>query len=135
MELWLPDPCDVRRRLGARAGLGFQSEGLDLLGDARRTGFPLEGGPWSPGSGKPKRPPYCGYRTHRWMYAEYASGDRELYDYRNDPQELTDVAYQRAYRPTVRRLRNLAQQTCRPVPPQFAWSEGSGAAPKGRPSS
>ncbi len=126
---------DLAQTISDATGLGLQTEGLDVLGDVRRSGFPLEGGPWSPGSGKPKRPPYCGYRTHRWMYAEYASGDRELYDYRNDPQELTDIAYRKAYQPTVKRLRSLAMKTCRPVPPQFAWSESSAATAKGRPSS
>ncbi len=126
---------DLAQTISDATGLGLQTEGLDLLGDVRRSGFPLEGGPWSPGSGRPKRPPYCGYRTHRWMYAEYATGDRELYDYRNDPQELTNIAYRPASRPTVRRLRTLAMTTCSPVPPRFAWSQGNGAASKGNPAS
>jgi N-acetylglucosamine-6-sulfatase len=118
---------DLDQTISAATGLGLHTDGLDLLGEVRRSGFPLEGGPWLPGSSPPKHPAYCGYRTHRWMYAEYASGDRELYDYRNDPQELTNAAADPARDRTVRRLRTLAMTTCRPTPPGFAWSQGQGS--------
>ena len=119
---------DLAQTISAAAGLDMHTQGLDLLGSERRTGFPLEGGPWINGSSPPRHPAYCGYRTHRYMYAEYATGYRELYDYRVDPQELTDVAYRHSYRPVVRRLRALAMRTCSPVPPAFAWSEGIGSS-------
>ena len=32
---------------------------------------------------------YSAIRTHRYLYAEYANGDRELYDLQADPQQLT----------------------------------------------
>lgn len=32
---------------------------------------------------------YVAVRTHRYVYAEYANGDRELYDLQTDPQQLT----------------------------------------------
>ena len=117
---------DLAQTISAATGLGLRTDGLDLLGGVQRSGYPLEGGPWLRGSGPPRRPAYCGYRTRRYMYAEYASGDRELYDYRSDPQELTNAAHDRSYARTVRRLRESAMAACRPTPPGFAWSEGSG---------
>ena len=71
-----------------------------------REGFALE----SPvtnghdGSGqKVARPGYCGYRTHRFVYVRYSGGVEELYDYREDPFELTNVAR----RPAIRRSAGL----------------------------
>ena len=47
----------------------------------------------SDGSGqKVARPGYCGYRTRRFAYVRYSGGVEELYDYREDPLELTNVA-------------------------------------------
>lgn len=120
---------DLAQTISDATGLALTTDGLDLLGGVERSGFPLEGAPWIPGSSPPKHPAYCGYRTHRWMYAEYATGNRELYDYRNDPQELDNAAYLPADQPVVRRMRALAMQTCRPTPPGFAWSEGGGGHP------
>ena len=34
---------------------------------------------------------YVAVRTARWKYVEYNNGDRELYDLRNDPYELTSI--------------------------------------------
>ena len=68
---------------------------MSLLGSTQREGFALE----SPvtdghdGSGqKVARPGYCGYRTHRFVYVRYSGGVEELYDYQEDPFELTNVA-------------------------------------------
>ena len=112
---------DLAQTISAATGLGLRTDGLDLLGRVRRSGFPLEGGQWSPGSSPPKHPAYCGYRTHRWMFVQYASRDRELYDYRHDPQELTNVAHRPRNADTVRRLRLKTMRTCRAPPPTFAW--------------
>jgi arylsulfatase A-like enzyme len=35
---------------------------------------------------------FTGLRTHRYTYAEYESGDRELYDMRRDPEQLDNLA-------------------------------------------
>jgi N-acetylglucosamine-6-sulfatase len=37
-------------------------------------------------------PVYQGLRTQRYLYAEYDTGERELYDLRADPQELRNLA-------------------------------------------
>ena len=35
---------------------------------------------------------FTGLRTHRYTYAEYESGDRELYDLHRDPDQLENLA-------------------------------------------
>jgi hypothetical protein len=36
-------------------------------------------------------PPYLGLRTERYLYVEYASGERELYDMQTDPYQLQNL--------------------------------------------
>jgi arylsulfatase A-like enzyme len=36
-------------------------------------------------------PPYRAVRTRRYLYVEYATGERELYDLRKDPYELHNL--------------------------------------------
>jgi arylsulfatase A-like enzyme len=56
--------------------------------------------------------PYSGIRTGRWLYVEYETGDRELYDLTNDPDQLESLATDPAYATTVaylaRKLDGLA---------------------------
>jgi len=49
---------------------------------------------WPPaGVKKPSHPPqYTGLRTKDHIYVEYATGERELYDLRSDPNELNNLA-------------------------------------------
>lgn len=112
---------DLAQTISNATGLGLHTEGLDMFGVARRTGFPLEGGKWFTFDSPPKHPAYCGYRTKRWMFAQYANGARELYDYDHDPDELNNLAHNQAYLNKMRPLRDLAMATCRPVPPGFSW--------------
>ncbi|HEY8216835.1 MAG TPA: sulfatase [Acidimicrobiia bacterium] len=60
-------------------------------------------------------PVYSGLRTRRYKYVEYLDGERELYDLRLDPHELTNVAGAPAVRAVQRRLaRQLARvRACR----------------------
>jgi hypothetical protein len=37
-------------------------------------------------------PPFEAIRTERYLYVEYRSGWRELYDLRTDPNEVTNLA-------------------------------------------
>jgi arylsulfatase A-like enzyme len=71
--------------------------------------------------------PYSAVRTGRWLYVEYETGDRELYDLANDPEQLESQAANPAYGPTVAyladalaKLRDCAGADCResvsPVP-------------------
>jgi N-acetylglucosamine-6-sulfatase len=59
-------------------------------------------------------------RTKRYVYAEYGSGERELYDLRSDPHELQsrhdDPAYATVRERLARRLvqlRSCAGAACR----------------------
>ena len=38
-----------------------------------------------------KIPDYSGLRTSRYLYVEYANGEREYYDLKSDPYELTNT--------------------------------------------
>jgi N-acetylglucosamine-6-sulfatase len=69
--------------------------------------------------------PYRAIRTGRWLYVEYSTGDRELYDLESDPDELDSRATDPKYTPTVDylakaldRLQDCEGQECRaPVGP------------------
>ncbi|HZS07932.1 MAG TPA: sulfatase [Blastocatellia bacterium] len=37
-------------------------------------------------------PPFTGLRTQRYTYVQYATGERELYDLRSDPDQLKNIA-------------------------------------------
>ncbi|HLF70835.1 MAG TPA: sulfatase [Dehalococcoidia bacterium] len=40
----------------------------------------------------PDLPPYQALRTDQWLYVEYATGERELYDMKADPFQLDNIA-------------------------------------------
>jgi arylsulfatase A-like enzyme len=65
----------------------------------------------------PGEDPYSAIRTGRYLYVEYASGARELYDLRRDPHELrsrhADPAYAGVRRNLAERLDRL--RSCRGV--------------------
>jgi N-acetylglucosamine-6-sulfatase len=73
----------------------------------------------------PEDPPtnYQGVRTDRYLYANYGSGEQELYDLRNDPFELQNAATNPAYASVKASLQqllggmvNCAGRTCRTRP-------------------
>jgi N-acetylglucosamine-6-sulfatase len=64
-------------------------------------------------------PTYCGVRTRSFTFARYATGEEELYDLRDDPWQLRNVAASRPNKATE--LRSLTRSLCRPVPPGFSW--------------
>ncbi len=99
-------------------------EGVSLFGYAEREGFVLESPVTngSDGSGqKVARPGYCGYRTRRFAYVRYSGGVEELYDYREDPLELTNVATDASYAGQLATMRVLADTECQPRPPGYVW--------------
>jgi N-acetylglucosamine-6-sulfatase len=67
--------------------------------------------------------PYTAIRTTRYLYVSYSTGDKELYDLRHDPFELTNRAGDPVYADTQRalaaqldRLRDCAGRACdRPI--------------------
>jgi arylsulfatase A-like enzyme len=96
--------------------------GASLLHRWQRDGFVLEAlranYPGSNGTNV-TRPPYCGWRTARYLFVHYGNGREELYDYARDPWELRD---RRGTAPDLqRRLRRRARAACVPEPPGFNW--------------
>jgi N-acetylglucosamine-6-sulfatase len=100
------------------------AEGLNLFGDRRRRGFVLEAAvakvPGDNGTNV-ARPPYCGWRTMRYLFVRYGNGRQELYDYDRDPFELKDRRGADAYARVKHRLRRRARVACDPPPPGYGW--------------
>jgi N-acetylglucosamine-6-sulfatase len=63
-------------------------------------------------------PDYSGVRTSRYLYVEYANGDRELYNVREDPSETVNLAgtkpaTEESLARKLARLRDCRAQACR----------------------
>jgi arylsulfatase A-like enzyme len=69
----------------------------------------------------PDRPSYCGVRTERYLFVEYNSAERELYDYKRDPLELENRANTKRYDDVQHQLKRAAKRLCDPVPGEFTW--------------
>lgn len=56
-----------------------------------------------------------GVRTGRYLYVEHATGERELYDHRADPEQLRNIAGEKTAQRLVRRLATVLDryETCR----------------------
>ena len=107
---------DLANTIARAAGARMPTDGLDILGSATRTGFPLEAM-----RGYNHRPAYCGYRTVHRMYVQWATGEEELYDYRSDPAERFNLANKPDFAKVKARMRALAKSSCNPRPPGFRW--------------
>jgi arylsulfatase A-like enzyme len=97
------------------------TDGLSLLGRVQRSGTVLEARAGTRADAQEGRPAYSGWRTKTMMFAHYADGEEELYDYGSDPDELTNRAYQRAYLKSVLTMRAEARSACVPAPPGVGW--------------
>lgn len=64
-------------------------------------------------------PTYCGVRTPSFTFVHYATGEEELYDLIQDPQQQRNAVSSRPRK--ADELRNLTMSLCRPVPPGFSW--------------
>jgi hypothetical protein len=86
-------------------------------------------------------PDYDAVRTGRWLYAEYAGGDRELYDLHADPDEVDNLAGTRpavehALAQRIAELKRCRGRSCwvaenRAVPDADAPASGPGVATPG----
>ena len=72
------------------------------------------------GSADPGGPSFCAVRSNRYLYAEYATGERELYDLSSDPWQLTNRAGSASLAGVRTDMHNRLLQLCRPSPP--GWS-------------
>ena len=60
-------------------------------------------------------PSYCGIRSERWKYAQYRTGEEELYDLLRDPYELRNLAGSPTRRTKVMESRGIVRRSsCRP---------------------
>jgi N-acetylglucosamine-6-sulfatase len=94
----------------ARKGTAFGEIGYGDDGNQGKTAAPGDRG-------------FVAIRTPRFLYAEYANGERELYDLLQDPDELNNLAGQTAYASLqgelaarLAKLQNCAGATCRVGP-------------------
>jgi N-acetylglucosamine-6-sulfatase len=67
---------------------------------------------------------YCAVRTGRHLYAEYETGERELYDLLADPFQLNNVAGDAASASLVRRFSTRLDTLCWPPPPGLRQPPG-----------
>jgi arylsulfatase A-like enzyme len=74
---------------------------------------------WEPPSTPHWVPAYCAVRSTHDMYAEYITGEEELYDLRKDPYELRNVASDAAYVTLKAKLHARMVKLCSPPPPGF----------------
>jgi len=82
-----------------------------------------------------------GVRTGDYLYVEHASRERELYDLRSDPREVTNLVDRPGMRSVVRLLaheldllRNCKGAACRrPLPPRLRTAAPAAPLPDGRP--
>jgi N-acetylglucosamine-6-sulfatase len=115
---------DVTATIAQAAGVTPADEigGVPLIGPIERDGFALESPVTNGSDGGGQhvaRPAYCGFRTHRFLYVRYSGGIEELYDYRKDPMELTNVAGEEAYADQLSSMRIRTDEECQPRPPGY----------------
>jgi N-acetylglucosamine-6-sulfatase len=109
---------DLAKTIATAAHVPMTTDGMSILGTRTRAGFVLEAGY----NARYGRPAYCGWRTQEWMYVHYASGEEEMYNYRSDPDELTNLAGNSAYAAQLSAMKADAKKACHPMPPSFSWS-------------
>ena len=95
----------------AGASAPFPLDGASLLRPLPDRAILLEGPPEPGTNGMPL---FTGIRTERWKYVEYVWGMAELYDLRDDPDELENLARSRGLRGVRARLKRALEQlrTC-----------------------
>jgi len=107
---------DLAGTISRVASAGMTTDGLDLLGSRRRTGFVVEAM-----DGYGGRPAYCGWRTKKHLYVRWATGRTELYNYRTDPREEHNLAGDLRRAGLKKRMQAHAMKVCSPEPPGFDW--------------
>jgi N-acetylglucosamine-6-sulfatase len=107
---------EIRRPGQAAARVGVPLEPTDTDQAIDETDSPIGPGPRGMRSAAvhDPSPEYHGIRTTRYLYVEYVTGERELYDLRRDPDELHNLASSAPTALLDRLHREVAElQTCR----------------------
>ena len=73
-------------------------------------------------------PSYCGVRTETQKYVRYATGERELYDLSEDPDEMVNLVDDPARSTDVATLDARLDELCDPPPPGMDEQGGTPAA-------
>jgi N-acetylglucosamine-6-sulfatase len=101
----------------------LEAAGLAVAGREGRSLLPLMSGTaqWrrsflfehygGPGDGVPS---YCGFRSTRWKYVQYWTGEEELYDLERDPYELSNLRERWALPRRMSYRARLLSSPCRP---------------------
>jgi arylsulfatase A-like enzyme len=66
-------------------------------------------------------PTYCGFRTATYSYVRYATSEEELYDLRNDPDQLQNSVTAVDARSMLEVLRRTTRRQCTPPDDGFSW--------------
>ena len=112
---------DLTATMAEVAGVSWPMDGISVLGEWR-TGTVMEQIKFANSGVAKKHPAYCGYRTSNWLYVKWNNqGREELYRYSTDPSELKNLAVKRKWNTKKDKMRQLARDTCDPVPPGFTW--------------
>ena len=106
---------DITATIADAVGLNKEFEGYSLLKEKRRDGSLLES------VAKQGHPAYCGWRTEKYLFVRWATGEEEFYNYNKDPDEAQNLAYSPKTQELVNDLRNRTQKECNPTPPGFSW--------------
>ena len=124
-ERALVSNLDVAATIAAAAGVRFRGEGRSLLpflrdreprgGWRERVLIESMGGE----SRTDRIPTYCAVRSQRHMYVLYGTNEEELYDLREDPDQLENLARRREHAADVADGRRAVRRLCFPPPPGF----------------
>ncbi len=109
--------------LGGVSNLASGAEGMSLMpllqspSPSWRSDFLVEH--LNDGGANDKVPTYCSVQSVGYSYVKYQTGEEELYDLAQDPNELQNVAGDASYASTLDALRAEEQVLCNPPPPGF----------------
>jgi arylsulfatase A-like enzyme len=114
---------DIAATLAAAAGTTMPgTEGMDMLPLLQDPGTPWRSDLLLESLGGADDPAFCGVRSASYAYAQYLTGEEELYDLAADPGELDNQARNPAYRSTLLSMRDEAHLLCQPPPPGYHFS-------------
>ncbi len=83
-----------------------------IVGDPDSETFPWPGVVQPRALPEPVIPPYRALRTHQFLYVEYSTGERELYNLTNDPYEMNNIVASYPARANQLHKRLMVLETC-----------------------
>ena len=107
---------DLASTFAQAGGATMSTDGTSLLKPSHRKGFVLEAT-----DGYNGRPAYCGWRTKKWVFVRYATGEREMFYHGSNSNELNNLAGDPRFADKRHHLAHKARQACSPEPPGYDW--------------